>query len=134
MLPETPAPANKFRRTWPQRFLMLTGLGLAGVCFLAAWGFWQARTLLADLPRIPVGAELLAQSGEPGEPVNFLLVGVDSSEGLDPDDPVRQGRDVVAEANGRFLSDTILLLRLDPATGNAAVLSIPRDLYVDARC
>lgn len=104
---------------------------MAIACFGAAKIFWDARTVLADLPRIRVGPDVLAVEGRPGEPVNFLLVGVDSSEGLDPNNPVRSGRDVVAEANGRFLSDTILLLRLDPATGDAAVLSIPRDLYVD---
>jgi LCP family protein required for cell wall assembly len=125
------APQPRLRRTWPQRFLLLAGLAVSVACFGAAQIFWEARTVLADLPRIRVGPDVLAQSGAPGDPVNFLLVGVDSSEGLDPDDPVRSGRDVVSEANGRFLSDTILMLRLDPATGDASVMSIPRDLYVD---
>ncbi len=121
----------RLRRTWPQRFLLLAGLLVSVGCFVAAQIFWEARTVLAEIPRIRVGTDVLAQAGEPGDPVNFLLVGVDSSEGLDPDDPVRSGRDTVSEANGRFLSDTILMLRLDPATGDASVMSIPRDLYVD---
>lgn len=129
--PPTPKRRTRRRRTWTQRALLLAGLLVAIGCFGAAKIFWDARAVLADLPRIRVGPNVLAQEGEPGEPLNFLLVGVDSSEGLDPNDPVRDGRDVVAEANGRFLSDTILLMRLDPATGDAAVLSIPRDLYVD---
>ncbi len=124
-------PQRRPRRTWPQRLLIVVGILLAALCFGAARIFWDARTVLADLPRIRVGSDVLAQAGSPGEPLNFLLVGVDSSEGLDPDDPVRSGRDLVAEANGRFLSDTILLLRVDPATGDASVLSIPRDFYVD---
>jgi len=124
---ETP----RLRRTWPQRLLLLCGVAVSVACFGAAQVFWEARTVLSELPRIRVGSGVLAQSGAPGEPVNFLLVGVDSSEGLDPDDPVRSGRDVVSEANGRFLSDTILMMRLDPATGDASVMSIPRDLYVD---
>lgn len=105
-------------------------MAVAAVCFVAARLFWDAQQVLSELPRIRVGPDILATAGGPGEPVNFLLVGVDSSEGLDPDDPVRQGRDLAAEADGRFLSDTILLMRLDPATGDAAVMSIPRDLYV----
>ncbi|MGI9606991.1 MAG: LCP family protein [Acidimicrobiales bacterium] len=121
---------RRLRRTWPQRLLLVAGVALAAICFVAAQAFWDAQQVLSELPRIRVGPDILATSGGPGDPVNFLLVGVDSSEGLDPDDPVRQGRDLVAEADGRFLSDTILLMRLDPATGDAAVLSIPRDLYV----
>jgi len=124
----TPARA---RRTWPQRFLLLGGLVLSGALFVGAGFFWEARTVLAELPRIRVGAGVLAQGGAPGEPVNILLVGVDSSEGLDPDDPVRQGRAVEDEARGVVRPDTILILRLDPATGDAAVLSLPRDLIVE---
>lgn len=119
------------RRTWPQRLLILCGLLVAVALFAGARFFWEARTVLADLPRIRVGAGVLAQEGAPGDPVNLLLVGVDSSEGLDPDDPVRQGRNVEDEARGVVRPDTILILRLDPATGEAAVISLPRDLIVE---
>ena len=120
------------RRTWPQRLLLISGLLVAAGLFLAAQFFWEARTVLADLPRISVGPNVLAQSGGTGEPVNILLVGVDSSEGLDPDDPVRNGRETEDEARGIVRPDTILLLRLDPATGTASALSLPRDLIVEA--
>lgn len=119
------------RRTWPQRFLLLTGVLVAIAFFAGARFFWEARTVLAELPRIRVGPGVLAQEGEPGDPVNFLLVGVDSSDGLDPDDPIRVGRDVEGEARGVVRPDTILVLRLDPATGEAAALSLPRDLIVE---
>ncbi|MFT7473454.1 MAG: LCP family protein required for cell wall assembly [Verrucomicrobiales bacterium] len=122
---------GRLRRTWPQRFLLLLGPVVAVAFFLAADVFWEARAVLAELPRIKVGPDILAQSGEPGDPVNVLLVGVDSSEGLDPDDPVREGRHVEDEARGVVRPDTILVLRLDPATGNASVLSLPRDLIVE---
>lgn len=120
------------RRSWPQRVLLLLGLVVAGGFFVAAQFFWEARAVLADLPRISVGPNVLAQGGEPGDPVNLLIVGVDSSEGLDPDDPVRDGREVDDEARGIVRPDTILVLRLDPATGSASVLSLPRDLIVEA--
>ena len=119
------------RRTWPQRFLLLCGLVLSAGLFVGAFIFFEARTVLAELPRIRVGPGVLAQGGVPGDPVNFLLVGVDSSEGLDPDDPVRQGRALEDEARGVVRPDTIVVLRLDPATGEAAVLSLPRDLIVE---
>ncbi len=111
--------------------LLLSGIVVAAGFFLAAQFFWEARTVLADLPRISVGPDVLAQSGGTGDPVNILLVGVDSSEGLDPDDPVRAGRETEDEARGIVRPDTILLLRLDPATGTASALSLPRDLIVE---
>lgn len=120
------------RRTWPQRFLILAGLVTSIGFFVGANFFSEARAVLADLPRIAVGPDVLAQSGEPGDPVNLLLVGVDSSEGLDDQDPVRQGRDTEDEARGVVRPDTILVARLDPATGSASVLSLPRDLIVEA--
>lgn len=126
------APAQRRRRTWPQRLLLLCGLVAAAAFFLAAQFFWEARAILAELPRISVGPDVLALEGEPGDPVNVLLVGVDSSEGLDEDDPVRQGRNVEDEARGVVRPDTILILRLDPATGNASVMSLPRDLIIEA--
>ncbi len=125
-------PSQPHRRTWPQRLLLLAGLLVAVAFFIAAQFFWEARAVLAGIPRIEVGPDVLAVAGEPGDPVNVLLVGVDSSEGLDEDDPVRDGRNVEDEARGVVRPDTILILRLDPATGNASVLSMPRDLIVDA--
>ena len=122
---------GKPRRSWPQRLLMVSGLLVAAACFGAAFVFWQASVVLSEVPRISVGPDVLAQAGDPGEPVSLLLVGVDSSEGLDPDDPVRVGRDVEDEARGIVRPDTILVVRLDPATGAASVLSLPRDLIVE---
>ena len=122
---------GKPRRTWPQRFLMLAGLLVSVVCFGAAFVFWQANIVLNDIPRISVGPDVLAQGGGPGEPVNILLLGVDSSEGLDEDDPVRSGRETEDEARGIVRPDTILIARLDPTTGTGSVLSLPRDLIVN---
>jgi LCP family protein required for cell wall assembly len=56
--------------------------------------------------------------------VNVLLVGTDSGSGLAADDPVLVGRP------SSKLADVIMILRLEPETGDAALLSIPRDLWV----
>ena len=109
----------------------MLGLAVSAVFFGASYFFWQANVVLGEVPRISVGTDVLAQEGDPGEPVNFLLVGVDSSEGLDPDDPVRAGREVEDEARGIVRPDTILVARLDPATGSVSMLSLPRDLIVE---
>jgi len=71
------------------------------------------------------GRGTLARVEGPAEPLNFLVVGVDNAEGLDPDDPVLRGR---SEAS--LLSDTIMVVRVDPAANRAWLMSIPRDLWV----
>jgi LCP family protein required for cell wall assembly len=60
----------------------------------------------------------------PAAAENILIVGTDSGEGLDPNDPVLIGRP------GGLRSDTIMVLRLDPSSDRAQLLSLPRDLYV----
>lgn len=64
----------------------------------------------------------------PGPAENYLIVGSDNAEELDPDDPALIGRE---DQIGNHLADTIMVLRLEPATGAAYLLSIPRDLEVD---
>ncbi len=56
---------------------------------------------------------------------NILLVGSDSSAGLDPDNPVAIGR--VGEQN----SDVMIVAHFDERDGTAALLSLPRDLWVE---
>jgi LCP family protein required for cell wall assembly len=59
---------------------------------------------------------------------NYLLVGSDSREGIDPSDPdyAAIGPDEVSGRRG----DTIILFHYDVATGAGALLSFPRDLWV----
>ncbi|HSB87639.1 MAG TPA: LCP family protein, partial [Ilumatobacteraceae bacterium] len=58
------------------------------------------------------------------EAVNFLVTGADNSN----DKNCAQLQDKGARSGER--SDTIMVVRLDPATKQSAVLSFPRDLYV----
>lgn len=57
---------------------------------------------------------------------NFLITGSDNQACADPDsaNPV-EPRDELGER-----TDTIMIMRVDPSTGRAAVLSFPRDLWV----
>ncbi len=65
---------------------------------------------------------------EPPRPAeNYLIVGSDNAEEIDPDDPIISGREDQLDNN---LADTIMVLRLEPATGAAYLLSVPRDLEV----
>jgi LCP family protein required for cell wall assembly len=94
------------------------------VCLVAAGGIWWTYNQASALPRIDVGAALSPQTAA-GEPQNILLVGIDDGSGLQVGDPVLRGR--TATLN----TDTVMILRIEPQTQQAALLSLPRDLYVD---
>lgn len=119
---------RRARRTVFQR-LVIVGNVLVMFSFLgAAAVLGYGYNKYGQIPRVEI-AEFLSDTDEvSGEAVaeNFLLVGVDSAEGLDPDDPVRSSREAVTSLR----SDTVMVLRVDPASSRAALLSIPRDLWV----
>lgn len=118
-MPRTPRP----RRTWPQRLFLATNVVVIVGAVLTAYGLSLARSTTSSIPRVVLGSTLDPQP-EPGEPVNYLLVGVDDISTLPEDHPLRAGRDALQN------TDTIILLRLYPDTGDAAIMSFPRDLWV----
>ena len=63
------------------------------------------------------------------EASNFLLTGADNGACIDPDSPYA-GAFGDREGMGER-SDTIMVFRVDPAASRIAVLSFPRDLYVE---
>ena len=123
------------RRTWPQRLIAVGCLAVIVGAVLVADLAEHVEEVWREVDRVVIvdegqyGRQLLRTDTEPGEPVNFLIVGTDSALGLDPDDPVMSGR--VVDPTGRSLADTIMLVRLDPVSGSAWVLSIPRDLWAE---
>jgi len=60
---------------------------------------------------------------------NFLITGSDANACVDPGSPWANAADQARENIGNR-SDTIMVMRVDPATRQAAVLSFPRDLWV----
>jgi len=62
-----------------------------------------------------------------GQPYNVLLIGSDSRVGETAAEAQQFGN--ATDAGGQR-SDTIKIVRVDPATGTASTLSIPRDTYV----
>ena len=118
------APAGP-RRTWPQRLVLAGGCATVLGLVASASGLAYVYRKYERLPRVELTG-VLATDDDSGsaEPENYLIVGVDSAAGLDRDDPVRRGRD----DNQR--SDTIMVLRIDPESRQAALLSLPRDLWI----
>lgn len=101
--------------------LVLAFLATAGIL---GYGYQK----FGKIPRVQISDVLTGDTevGSTSEAQNFLLVGVDSAENLDPDDPVRSSRSAI----GGLRSDTVMVLRVDPASSRAALLSLPRDLYL----
>lgn len=98
--------------------LLTVAVGAAGT-----FGVMRAADSRADdVQRVPDVAEVLSAADGPAE--NYLLVGSDTREGLETDDPTIGDP---AEITGRR-SDTIMILRRE--ADGAALLSIPRDLWV----
>jgi LCP family protein required for cell wall assembly len=122
------APARgraRARRTWPQRLLIGGNILLILICLLTAGGLAYGYSKLSAIGRVQLGNSLApVDKAASGGAENFLIVGTDSAEGLDPKDPVLAGRP------GGLRSDTIMILRLDPKSDHAQLLSLPRDLYV----
>ena len=59
---------------------------------------------------------------------NFLIAGSDANSCVDPNSQWANAADPGRDAQGR--SDSIMIMRIDPTTRAAAVLSFPRDLWV----
>ncbi|MDY7105237.1 MAG: LCP family protein [Actinomycetota bacterium] len=122
------APGARLRRTWPQRLLIGFNILLIVVCLATAIGLGYVGNRVGRLQRVALG-HVLAPTAEAGAATSgvrtFLIVGTDNAEELDEDDPVLAGRNV-----GSQLTDTIMLLRVDPAAERAALLSLPRDLWL----
>ncbi len=115
---------GRHRRTWGQR-LAIAGGCLSTVALLAsASGLTYVFRKYERLPRVELGG-VLEETSSSDEPENYLIVGIDNASDLPADDAVRVGRDP-----SDLRSDTIMILRTDPATGRAALLSLPRDLYL----
>ncbi len=96
------------------------------MCLLTAGVLAWGLDKFANVTKVDIAGVDAAAAGQPS---NWLLVGTDSREGLDPNDP----------ANGVFLgegkpegkrTDTMIVARINPEIGRIDLLSVPRDLYV----
>ncbi|MEN9644950.1 MAG: hypothetical protein RL238_1619 [Actinomycetota bacterium] len=95
--------------------LLVTVAGTVGVLI-------AARRTVDAVARVPGVAEVLSPASSTID--NYLLVGSDSRAAGDPN--TGDGGSDIGQR-----SDTIMVLRYDKESGNASLLSIPRDLWVD---
>jgi polyisoprenyl-teichoic acid--peptidoglycan teichoic acid transferase len=113
----------KRRRRAPTLLLIAGVVGALGATGTLA----AARTTINSVARVPAVAAKLSPASSVIE--NFLLVGSDTRAGADPAAADAGGIGTAADVSGSR-SDTIMILRHDTSSGAAALLSIPRDLWV----
>ena len=113
------------RRTWWQYLVVLAGLLVFAAAVGGVVGLAVVKSQVNDIPRVSVGLSLSPEEQGGSEAKNFLLVGIDSAAGIDPDSPIHNGRDV-----DTLLTDSVILVRVAPDADRVAMLSIPRDLWV----
>ncbi len=130
----------------PRRHSVLQKLVLLLNCLLIAGCFAGATALLmgerfvsrqqktptivnlADAEDAALGPTETFPKADPAAK-NFLITGSDNNACIEPTSPFAGAfgdRSALGER-----SDTIMVMRIDPATSQAAVLALPRDLWVD---
>lgn len=107
---------GKFRAMrWVALGLVVVVLGVGG--WFGYKGFTAARNIIADsngvAPALAGALDVTKLKGEGDGRVNILVLGIGG-----------QGHEAPN------LSDTIMVMSIDPKTKSAAMLSVPRDLYV----
>jgi LCP family protein required for cell wall assembly len=112
------------RRTWPQRLIVLSGALVVTACLGVASVAGYIGLRFGQIDRVE---DIALQAREKGEPANYLVVGTDSREGIDPNDPDAGG---FLGSSGCDCTDTIMVVRVDPEAEAAYLLSFPRDLYL----
>lgn len=114
-------------RSWPQRIFLTFGALLTLSCVAAAsavgYVYWKTGQFqrFFDLP--------LDERASPEDPTNYLIIGSDSRENIDPNDP--NAGLILDKSIGGKRSDTIMVVRIDPVAGTVQMLSFPRDLFIN---
>jgi polyisoprenyl-teichoic acid--peptidoglycan teichoic acid transferase len=98
--------------------LLSAGFVVVSVCLVGASVAAYAIVSWGSLERVD---NIHMTPAAPGKPMNILLVGSDSR--------AREGSQAADHVQGQR-SDTMMVMRIDPATDRVNVLSLPRDLMV----
>ena len=101
--------------------IVLVALGVA----FSGLSYVYIRHQLGKIKKVDIPA---LKDDSPGSVMNVLLVGSDSRANTTGYLAEEAGK--ATEGDRQGLSDTMMILHVDPHQGSAAILSIPRDLWV----
>ncbi len=120
------------RRRWPRRVLIIANLVVVALIALGASAYGYVEWRLGAVHRIAVaglkspGQDAQSEPASGGPPLTVLAVGSDTRNLGKGSSDIFGGAGAVTGQR----SDSIMLLRVVPATSSIALLSIPRDLLV----
>jgi polyisoprenyl-teichoic acid--peptidoglycan teichoic acid transferase len=138
--PRTATRRSRLRRTWPQRLVIGFNSAVVLSCLAGAAGLAIGKNKVDSIQRIAVDEGVLDEINDPaqtdgaidtGGPLpaeNWLITGSDArtKDNCNITNPQYAG--AFEGDQGAPKSDTIMVLRIDPDSNFAAILSFPRDL------
>lgn len=117
--------AAKAKKRWPRRLLIGVNVVVVALLALGASGYGYVHWRFGQVKRIDVSGLTGAGPGA-SPPLTIMVVGSDTRDlGKGGSSSFGNSEDVTGQR-----SDTIMLVRVVPATSSVALLSIPRDLLV----
>src|SRR5580658_2240502 len=119
----TGSPLVPQRRRWPRRMLIMANVVVLAMLALGASAYGYVQWRLGQVNRIAVNGLTVPK---PGAPITVLAVGSDTRNLGKGASAIFGSTDSVSGQR----SDTIMLVRIVPATSSVAIMSIPRDLLV----
>lgn len=120
------AAGRKGRAVWRRRLLQGLIVFVSICLVLTGSAYIYLRHQLGRIKRVNIPT---LSDDKANTPMNVLLVGSDSRANTTGDLADEAGKAVEGDRPG--LSDTMMILHIDPNQGQAAILSIPRDLWVN---
>ena len=119
----SPERAKVLRQRRRRRRLLIGFTAFTAFCtFFVGLGYVYVQRKLDQIERL----KLPALGADGGPVMNVLLVGSDSRANLEGSVAAGFGKDQVEGQR----SDTVMILHVDPRAQKAAIVSVPRDLYV----
>ncbi len=115
---------KKAKRSWLDRALLAAVIAVALALFAVGSGYAYLQYRFDQVHKVTVKHLTRAPVGQP---FNVLVIGSDTRAFVNPSDAAHFG---TAASNGGQRSDVVKIVHIVPATGQASVLSIPRDTMI----